>query len=220
MKTNNWLTDLRHTAPATSIFAVICIGVYLVTAVQARSLDNSVWGSELGSRMVLWGPYVQGEPLGALRALSAVFLHLDIGHLAFNILFLLLVGAEVERFVGTRAYAVAFVAGGLGGSAAVLLMDFGTPTAGASGALYALMAVLVAIASRRSTDLRGPLVLVGVNVIYSLLSSGVSLWGHLGGLAAGAVMAWPLTGPSASTRVLASVVTGIVALGIVLFIAL
>ena len=52
-------------------------------------------------------------------------------------------------------------------------------------ALYMLMAVLVATASRRSTDLRAPLALVAVNVAYTLLSPAVSLWGHLGGLAAG-----------------------------------
>lgn len=219
MRTDNWLTNLRRTAPATCIFTIICIAVYLITAVQARSLE-SVWTSDLGTRMVLWGPFVQGEPFGALRALTAVFMHLDIGHLAFNLFFLLLVGAEVERFVGTRAYSAAFIAGGLEGSAAVLLMDFNTPTAGASGALYALMAVLVAIASRRSTDLRGPLVLVGANVIYSLISPGVSLWGHLGGLAAGAVMAWPLTSPRESVRIGAAVATGVVAAAIVLVIAI
>ncbi|MGO7522649.1 rhomboid family intramembrane serine protease, partial [Rhizobium brockwellii] len=42
--------------------------------------------------------------------------------------------------------------------------------------------------------------LVAVNVAYTLLSPGVSLWGHLGGLAAGAVMAWPLTSEKVRTR--------------------
>ena len=67
-----------------------------------------------------------------------------------------------------------------------------------------LMAVLIAIASRRSTDLRAPITLIVVNLVYTFMAPAVSLWGHLGGLAAGAVMAWPLTAPNTRIRWLAA----------------
>ncbi|MHA2787596.1 rhomboid family intramembrane serine protease [Corynebacterium sp. S7] len=91
-----------------------------------------------------------------------------------------------------------------------------TPTAGASGALYALMAVLIAVASRRSADLRAPLVLLVMNVLYTLISPGVSLWGHLGGLIAGALMAWPVTSRSKLMRWLSVLLVGGVSLVIIL----
>ena len=157
-----------------------------------------VWDSPVGTHTILYGPEVYGA--GYLRALTAGFMHLDITHLFLNMFMLVLVGAEVERFLGSGPFVVAWVAGVLWASASVLAFSFTTPTAGASGALYMLMALLIAIAFRRSTDLRAPLALVAVNVAYTLLSPGVSLWGHLGGLAAGAVMAWPLTSENVRTR--------------------
>lgn len=185
-------------APATAVIAALCCAVFVVTAVQARSLTDVVWDSWLGSNMILWGPLVDGP--GYLRALTAGFLHLDITHLFLNMLLLAVIGPPIERQVGTGPFAVAYVAAGLAASAAVLAFNFAVPTAGASGALYALMAIFVAVASRRSADLRAPLVLIAVNVVYTFIAPSVSFWGHAGGLVAGALLAWPLTSPNARVR--------------------
>ncbi|MBC3179236.1 rhomboid family intramembrane serine protease [Corynebacterium lujinxingii] len=196
---------LRNTlknAPATTAIAALCTLVFVVTAIQARSITDVIWDSPVGESTVLFGPMV--FEWGYLRTLTAGFLHLDITHLALNMFMLVLIGAEVERFVGTGPYAVAYGAGVLWSSASVLAFNFTTPTAGASGALYMLMAVLIAVAYRRSTDLKAPLTLVAVNVVYSLISESVSLWGHMGGLVVGLVMAWPLTSSSMRTRWIAA----------------
>ena len=185
-------------APATAVIAALCCAVFVITAVQARSLTDVVWDSWLGSNMILWGPLVDGP--GYLRALTAGFLHLDITHLFLNMLLLAVFGPPIERQVGTGPFAVAYVAAGLAASAAVLAFNFAVPTAGASGALYALMAIFVAVASRRSADLRAPLVLIAVNVVYTFIAPSVSFWGHAGGLVAGAVLAWPLTSANARVR--------------------
>lgn len=67
-------------------------------------------------------------------------------------------------------------------------MDPLAPTVGASGAVYGLMAIFVAMSYRLRRDLTAPLILIAVNVGYSLLMDGVSLWGHLGGLLTGCVL--------------------------------
>ncbi|UIZ92178.1 rhomboid family intramembrane serine protease [Corynebacterium sp. CNCTC7651] len=195
---NTVIRNSLRGAPVTSAITAICIVVFLITALQARSITDVVWDSPLGSAMILWGPLVEG--LGYLRPLTAGFLHLDITHLFLNMLMLVFVGAEVERYVGSGPYAVGYLASVLGSSGAVLAFNFATPTAGASGALYALMAMLVAIALRRSVDLRAPLALIAVNVAYTLMATNVSFWGHAGGLVFGALMAWPLTSQSMRTR--------------------
>ena len=189
-------------APATGAIAAICVVVYVVTAAQSRSLTDVIWESPLGSAMILWGPLVDGT--GYIRPLTAGFLHLDITHLVLNLLMLVLIGSEIERFVGTGPYIVAYLASVLGSSAAVLIFNFAIPTAGASGALYALMAVLIAVALRRSTDLRAPIALILVNIAYTFLASNVSFWGHAGGLLTGAILAWPLTSPNVRTRWIAA----------------
>ncbi|OFL18569.1 rhomboid family intramembrane serine protease [Corynebacterium sp. HMSC067D03] len=194
----NALKNTLKNAPATSVIAALCTLVFVVTAVQSRSVMDVIWDSPVGEQMILFGPLVYDW--GYLRTLSAGFLHLDITHLVLNMFMLVFIGAEVERFVGSGPFAVAYCAGVLWSSISVLAFNFTTPTAGASGALYMLMAVLIAVAYRRSTDLRAPLTLVAVNVVYSLMSPTVSLWGHLGGLVAGAVMGWWLTSPNVRTR--------------------
>ena len=194
------MKKLLYGAPATTVIALLCAGVFLLTALSSRSVSDVIWGSGLGSRFVLWGPGVTATDWGFLRALTSGFLHVDISHLTINLITLVIIGAVVERAVGTGPYVVAYLAGVLGGFAAVLTFAWDQPTAGASGALYMLMAVLVGIAARSRADLRAPLVLVLGNVAFTLLSPGVSLWGHLGGLAVGALMAGPLTSPNERTR--------------------
>lgn len=193
----------------------MCLAVALVTAVQAQSLSG--WAhTRLGQELIVWGPYVVGEPLGVLRTVTAGFLHLDAGHLAINMFMLTLIGREVERFVGSALYAVAYLIGVLGSSAAILWFAPDVPTAGASGALYALMSILVGMTAVQGGDLRAPLVLVSANVVYTFITPAVSLYGHLGGLVAGALVAWPLTrlrrGPQ---RLLGVVLVGVVVVGLI-----
>lgn len=183
-----WLRRWYRDVPATTTFTALAVLVWLVTAVQSRSLMANLSGSSLADAWILWGPAVLSSPLGPLRTIGAVFLHVDLSHLAINAFLLMLIGREVERYTGTALYAAAFFAGGIGASAAVLWMAPTTPTAGASGAIYALMVLLVGVALRRRADLRAPLILIAINLVYTFMSSSVSLWGHLGGLVFGLLM--------------------------------
>ncbi|MDU7512151.1 MAG: rhomboid family intramembrane serine protease, partial [Corynebacterium sp.] len=101
---------------------------------------------------------------------------------------LLLIGREVERTLGTGLYLVSYFTSCLGASAMILKFDFNTPTVGASGALFALMVMLVGAYRQRGLDLRAPIALVVANVAYTFLANGVSLWGHVGGLCTGLVL--------------------------------
>lgn len=186
----DWLRRWYRDVPATTTFTLLAVVVWLLTAVQSRSIMANLSASSLADSWILWGPAVLSSPLGMLRAVGAIFLHVDLSHLAINALLLMLIGREVERHSGTPLYVATFFAGGLGSSAAVLWMAPITPTAGASGAIYALMVLLVGVAIQRGADLRAPVILIVINLVYTFLSPGVSLWGHLGGLLAGLVMLW------------------------------
>nr|WP_304503778.1 rhomboid family intramembrane serine protease [Corynebacterium lemuris] len=188
----------------------MAVVVYAITALQSRSLMYNLSGSSLGDSWLLYGPEVSEGGLDRFRALGAVFLHIDLGHVAINGFLLLLIGREIERFAGTALYAAAFLAGGIGASATVLWLDWPTPTAGASGAIFALMVLLVGITRVRGGDLRAPLVLIGVNVVYTFIAPSVSLWGHLGGLFAGLLMVFFFVHPD--TRVRWGGVIGVLAL--------
>lgn len=210
-----WFTRYTREAPLTSLFSLIAVLVWMITALQSRSLTNSLAGSGLGDSWILWGPAVLTEPLGFWRVIGSIFLHLDLGHLAVNLFFLVLVGREIERFCGSWLYAVVFFAGGVGASATILWLDPLSPTAGASGALYALLAVFVTVSFRRGADLRAPLILIGINVIYTFVATSVSLWGHLGGLGTGAALALVLASRSRRAQIVGAVVILAVAIAAV-----
>ncbi len=187
-------------APATTAFTVLTVVVYVVTAVQSRSLMNNLSASSLGDAWLLYGPEVSSGGLDRLRALGAAFLHVDLGHLAINGFLLMLIGREIERFAGTALFVAVFLTGAVGASATVLWMDWGQPTAGASGALFALMVLLVGVARVTGGDLRAPLVFIGVNVIYTFMAPSVSLWGHMGGLLTGTAMVFFFVNPDVRVR--------------------
>lgn len=180
-----------HRAPVTVALSALIVLVYLITAVQSRSLEQNWVDSSLANAWILFAPAMH-DPIGLLRAVGSMFIHLGASHLAMNIFMLVILGPEIERRLGSGLFAGAYLASGLGGSLAVMMMDPLAPTAGASGALYGLMALVVGMSVRSRMDLRAALVLVGINLLYSLVARDVSLWGHVGGLLVGAVLSWPL----------------------------
>lgn len=123
------------------------------------------------------------------RLLTAALVHLDAGHLFINLLLIGLVGRELERAYGTAVMAVSMVACAVVGGLAVVWLQPDSIVGGASTISYGMFAMLVGLSLARKTDVRAPLVLIVINLLYSVTSSGVSLPGHLGGLAAGAVIA-------------------------------
>lgn len=187
-----WLTSFYRTAPATLIITSASIILWFVAAFQARSLTNVFNDSELVHNMMVWGPAFE---LGNhwWTPVSYAFMHLDIGHLTMNMFMLMLIGREVERHFGTVLFVALYISAAISSGLLILTLDFMSPTAGASGALFALMVLLVSVYRSRGADLRAPIVLVAVNVIYTFISAGVSLWGHLGGLFAGIILALCVT---------------------------
>ncbi|AKE40271.1 transmembrane protein, rhomboid family [Corynebacterium kutscheri] len=186
--TAGYWRHLIRTAPTTCIFGFIMIGLWAITALESRSISASLSDSSVGSALILFGPAATSGLTAMMHVLGSMFIHVSISHLAVNLFMLIIIGAEIERFLGSYIYAAVFIIGGIGAAAAVVWFDYTTPTAGASGALYALMAVLIGMVKVTGGDLRAPIVLVAANVIFSVITPEVSLWGHLGGLFTGFAM--------------------------------
>ncbi|WP_040338894.1 rhomboid family intramembrane serine protease [Candidatus Blastococcus massiliensis] len=196
------------------------VAMFLVTAVSAAvsgfaPLDN--YDSPVFDRL-------SQMPLQVIlldewwRVLTAAFLHIGPVHLAMNMLALLLFGSELERQLGRARYLAVYLVSALGGAVAIqLLGDLGVPVAGASAAIYGLLGALGVLMLASRQDVRGLLTLLAINVFISFLP-GVSLLGHLGGLAAGALAAGilVLTRRSRPRQLPALVVLGVVLLVVAL----
>ncbi|OCW86025.1 rhomboid family intramembrane serine protease [Nocardia farcinica] len=121
------------------------------------------------------------------RLLTAGFLHFSVMHVAVNMLSLYILGRDLELALGIGRYLAVYLIALLGGSAAVMLFeDDRALTAGASGAIYGLMGAMLVIILKARVSPVPVLLIIGFNVVLSFSLPGISVLGHLGGLAFGA----------------------------------
>jgi membrane associated rhomboid family serine protease len=138
------------------------------------------------------------QPDGWYRLVTSGFLHFGVIHLAFNMYFLYVLGPLIEPGLGRVNYLLLYVASLLGGALGVVLLDSGGITAGASGAVFGLLAAATVGLWRRginpmSTGIGTALVL---NLFITFAISGISIGGHLGGAAAGALCGAVMLAPN------------------------
>lgn len=132
------------------------------------------------------------------RVLTATLLHDGLTHLAFNGYALYVLGPQLERGVGSAAFAALYLAAGLAGGIAFLVGAPGPVAVGASGAIFGLFGAYLAAAwANRDTPAgRAGLtqlgVLLAINLALPLLIPRIAWQAHLGGLLAGVAvgLAW------------------------------
>jgi rhomboid protease GluP len=144
---------------------------------------DSVVLRRLGASLPL--PYDLAQPW---RFVMAVFLHLSLMHIAFNMWVLMDVGPVLEELYGSARFLFIYVVAGIGGY--VLSSLFGHFSVGGSGAILGLIGVLLAITmGRRSAALqmlRGQLIRWLIYIaIFGIIFSGVDNLAHLGGFLCG-----------------------------------
>jgi membrane associated rhomboid family serine protease len=132
------------------------------------------------------------------RLITSGFLHYGIIHLGLNMYLLYLLGQMLEPAIGRIRFALVYLASLLGGSAGVLLLQPNALTAGASGAVFGLMALAfvgywLRGVNPMSTGI-GTLFVLNIFLTF-MLSDRISVGGHLGGAAAGAVCALVVMAP-------------------------
>ena len=131
------------------------------------------------------------------RLATSGFMHFGMLHIGLNMYFLYILGPMLEQPLGRVRFALLYLASLLGGSLGVILLDSGGLTAGASGAVFGLMAAAAVGMWRRgvnpfSTSICSTLLL---NLFLTFIIPGISIGGHLGGAAAGALCATVMLAP-------------------------
>ena len=126
------------------------------------------------------------------RLVTAGFLHYGLIHLLFNMYLLYVLGGMLEPAIGRLRFGTIYFVSLLAGSFGALLLSPDKATAGASGAVFGLMGAGVLIMRNRGINPMegGLLVLIGLNLLITFaLPNQISVGGHLGGLAGGALAA-------------------------------
>ena len=130
------------------------------------------------------------------RFLTSMFTHFGIAHLVGNMVILIALGARVENIIGRFNYIIVYIATGLTASFASYIDCYYNNTyaysAGASGAIFGLLGVLVVIAfynKGRVKDLSliNMLILFILTLVNGKMSEGIDNVAHVAGFAAGLV---------------------------------
>jgi membrane associated rhomboid family serine protease len=193
----------RRATPVTWALIAINVVIFLVGEVspslQTRIFDN----------------FAQAPPVLApgqwWRLFTAMFLHANILHILFNMYALWLFGPVLERRFGASSYAALYLASGVTGGMLFQLMNQSEWALGASGAIFGLFGALLAASYRQRHTRAGAaifgqlMLLLALNMALPLFIPSLAWQAHVGGLAAGVVIAaaWdhmPLRGKGAAAR--------------------
>ncbi|MBJ7354188.1 MAG: rhomboid family intramembrane serine protease [Thermoleophilaceae bacterium] len=178
-------------APVTTALIAINLVVFLLqiaTGAQFGALTSSIqgWVMEHG---VFYGPLIaDGE---YWRVVTPGFLHFGLIHIALNMYLLYVLGRMLEPELGSIQMLAVYFASLIAGSLGAMVLEPGTPSAGASGAVFGLMGMALVVAwSRRNRDALQQIgILVALNLFITFGNSSISKGGHLGGLLGGALCA-------------------------------
>lgn len=190
-RTRARVSTARASAPY-GTYALIALNVIVFIAEiggggGATSLEG---GGRLIADGGLLGPAVadQGE---WYRIVTSGFLHAGPLHLFLNMLVLYILGTVLEEGIGTARMLGIYFVSLLAGSFGALLLDPNQLTVGASGAVYGIMSATFLVARQRGVEQLASQIGLWVilNLVFTFAVPGISIGGHLGGLAGGAVAA-------------------------------
>ncbi|MFF7703424.1 rhomboid family intramembrane serine protease [Streptomyces lydicus] len=147
------------------------------------------------------------------RLVSAMFLHQQIPHIAFNMLSLWWLGPPLEAALGRLRFTALYLISGLGGSAlSYLLAAQNQPSLGASGAIFGLLGATAVLLRRLNYDMKPVLILLGLNLAFTFLWPNIAWQAHVGGLVVGAAVAFGMVHAPRDRRAVIHVATCVLAL--------
>ncbi|MBO9632698.1 MAG: rhomboid family intramembrane serine protease [Chitinophagaceae bacterium] len=172
----------------------ICVVLFALMVISGVNLfapsteEMLTWGAD--NRMYTVG---RGE---WWRIFTAIFVHYGVVHLLMNMVSLYAIGLMLEPFIGKWRFLAAFLVTGVGGSNASLFWNDNAVSAGASGSIFGLFGLLLALLttnliekSIRNSLLPNIIWVVAINLFLGILPI-VDYAAHIGGLVTGLVLGY------------------------------
>jgi rhomboid protease GluP len=179
----------RSTLTPTTFLVAVNVLVYVYTSVVGGNFIQTEY-----SVLRQFGQYNVNVLSGAYwQLLTSIFVHVDISHIALNMLFLIIFGLRAEELFTTEEYFSVYMLSGLSGSLLTLfLMSPNTVSAGASGAIFGMYgAGIIYMRKTFGQSIIGALMYAFLLLILST-GAGVNIIAHFGGLAAGLIIGYAL----------------------------
>jgi membrane associated rhomboid family serine protease len=172
-------------APATFVLIAINVAVFLAEIGAGAGGLNGTGGSIINDYGLRGTAVAGGE---WYRLLTGGFLHAGLLHVGFNMFALYFLGRLLEPAIGTLRFVFLYMASLFAGSLGALLLSGPHElTVGASGAIFGIFGAAFVVA--RGRGLNAIATEIGFVLVFNLALTfgvaGISIGGHLGGLAAG-----------------------------------
>jgi rhomboid protease GluP len=173
----------------TTILVISNVFVYIFTSIVGGNIIKTDH-----SALIQFGQYNRYVFDGQYWQLfTSMFVHVDLIHLALNMLFLIIFGLRAEELFRTEEYFTVYLLSGLAGNILTLMfMPVFTISAGASGAIFGMYGA--SIIYMRKTFGQSILGALLYSFILLMLTTGgdVNIIAHFGGLASGLIMGYLL----------------------------
>lgn len=178
-----FITPLINSINILVLFILALSGAGLI-AIDAKEL--LAWGANYKPAVV------EGE---WWRLLSSIMLHTGLAHLVVNTASLLVVGSILEPILGRSNFTAVYVAAGIIASVSSITVYDAAISVGASGAIFGLYGVLLALVIKKAFPkqqnqslLISSCFMIAYNLIMGFVGSGIDNAAHSGGLLSGVVM--------------------------------
>lgn len=178
---SNWRSGLSGAGKYTKTL----IGINVLVFLAQLSSGNAVT-----SLLILYPPAVFSSPW---TLLVSGFAHADWIHILLNMYSLWVFGDALEQILGSKRFLWLYLGSIVGGSLAFVILDPAGMAVGASGGIFGLMGAYFVVMRAMGYRSSQMLTLIGINVLIGFVNPGIAVSAHLGGLAAGAAIAWYFT---------------------------
>ena len=174
------------------LMVTVNIVIFLAFSVMGDTQD----GYFMLDHGACFSPYVQNGEY--YRLFTSMFLHFGVYHLVNNMICLIFLGDQLEAVVGPVKYLLIYIVGGLAGNILSVALEVrageAAISAGASGAIFAVIGALLYIVIRnrgRLGELSGRrlAIMTILSVGQGFMDTGTDNAAHIGGLIGGFILA-------------------------------
>ncbi|SHG59893.1 rhomboid family intramembrane serine protease [Pedobacter caeni] len=177
----------------TPVLMYLNILIFIIMALSGVNIFDPTSDS-----LIDWGANFTPLTLGGQpwRLLTNCFLHIGILHLLMNMYALVYIGLLLEPHLGKLRFIAAYLLAGITASVASVWWNDLTISAGASGAIFGMYGVFLAMLTTNlieKTERKALLVSIGVFVAFNLVNGmkgGIDNAAHIGGLIGGLIIGY------------------------------
>ncbi len=168
----------------TYILLALNFAMFLIPSLLGNMDQFYNWGATYGP-FIRMGQYY--------RLLTGAFIHGGIFHLLFNMYALLIIGSQLESFIGKSRYLLVYLFSAICASLLSITMNGNVASVGASGAIFGLLGALLYFGYHYRVYLGGVIKsqiipIIVINLVLGFMMPDVDNAAHIGGLIGGCLM--------------------------------